>query len=76
MQSRLRQCLGMLGLLVSAACADSPTAPTLSPENTGPSRIGVYYPPDDGGECVPWQDINWCQGRRTGECITSTPGNL
>ena len=72
MQSRIRQCLAMLGLLLGAACADSPTPPTTTPENTHPSAI-VYYPPEDGDVCDPWLDINWCKGRRMGECITSSP---
>jgi hypothetical protein len=75
MQLRLRQCLVMFGMLVAGACADSPTAPTPSPENTRPGGI-VYYPPDDGGGCNKYTDPNFCQGRRTGECITSTPGTV
>jgi hypothetical protein len=73
MQRRLRQCLAILSLLGSAACADSPAGPSLSPDNTGPSEIGFYIPPDDGGECNKYMDANFCQGRRMGECITSAP---
>lgn len=72
MQIRVRQCLAILTLLASAACADSPVAPTLSSDSTQPGRIVSYIPPDDGGECNKYTDANFCRGRRTGECITST----
>jgi hypothetical protein len=76
MPSRLRRCLAVLALLLSAvACADSPTSPTITSNNTGPGGI-VYYPPEDDGACNKYTDPNFCQGRGTGTCITSIPGTI
>jgi hypothetical protein len=73
MKLRLRRCLSTVGMLVAGACADSPTAPPLTPDNRGPTETGAYIPPDDGG-CDKYTDPNFCQGPGTGTCITSTPG--
>lgn len=73
MQLRLHQVAVLVLLLFAGACADSPTSPTISPDDAGPSGI-VYYPPEDDRGCDKYTDPNFCQGRRTGECITSTPG--
>jgi hypothetical protein len=76
MRLRLRPRLATLGMLVTGACADSPTSPTLSPDKIRPSEIGAYIPPDDGATCNKYTDPNFCQGRRIGECITSNPGTF
>lgn len=76
MQLRLRQCLVMLGMLMTVACTDSPTSPTVGPDGIRASEMGAYIPPEDGGTCDKYTDPNFCQGRRTGECITSTPGTV
>jgi hypothetical protein len=59
MQWRLRQFLAVVLVSFSAACTDSPVAPTLDADKAGPSRIGAWIP-GGPGECDPWQDVNWC----------------
>lgn len=73
MQWRLRLFPTVLVLLLSGACTDAPTGPSLDPGAVGPSRIGVWAP-GGGGKCDPWQDVNWCEGDSGGEpCITGEP---
>jgi hypothetical protein len=61
----------LLSLFVVAACSDSPTVPTVSAEGSRASEHVTYYP--GTGECDPWMNLNWCEGRDPGECITSDP---
>jgi hypothetical protein len=65
MQWRSRRFLTVLLSVTMAACADSPTSPTLSPE--GSPREIVYYP-GESGECDPWLNLDWCEG--DGSCMT------
>ncbi len=76
---RVKIWAAMLGaLLLTAACADTPTGPNPNAGNSGPSKymlepvIVVGHPQDPG--CNPYTDLNFCQGSG-GTCMTSTgPG--
>lgn len=70
MQFRLRHFLAALAVLLTAACADSPTGPFIAPDG-GPSKIGVWAP-GDGGKCDPWLSLDWCEPD-DGGCMTSQP---
>ncbi|HEU0298782.1 MAG TPA: hypothetical protein VFR37_04990 [Longimicrobium sp.] len=74
----------LLTVVLTAACADAPTAPQAGRINpTGPSYdqtvqgcVSDGYcvlPPISGGGCDPWEDLNWCEDDG-GQCMTSQPG--
>jgi len=72
MRFRLRHFLTALAVLLTAACADSPTAPSIAPDGVGPSKIGVWAP-GGGGKCDPWMNLDWCEPDDGGGCMTSQP---
>jgi len=70
-QIRLRHFLTALAVLLTAACTDSPTAPAVNAEGSRASEHVTYYP--GTGECDPWMNLDWCEGRDPGDCMTSAP---
>lgn len=71
MQSRLRRFITLLlSLAVAEACADAPTSPIRSAEESRASEHVMY--PGQPGQCDPWLDINWCEGDPgDGQCMSS-----
>lgn len=66
-----------LALPIAAACADAPTSPTPTLIGAEASRAGAWTPIGGGGECDPYQSIDWCEDPGDpgdGECMTSQPG--
>lgn len=66
----LRHFVAAFAVLLTAACADAPTAPSVAPEG-GPSE--VVYGPGAPPACDPMLNLDWCEGGGGGGCASSQP---